>query len=33
MLGDIGAISFNGNNVLERVSYPALCDKAPKIAA
>lgn len=32
-LGDYIFISFNGNNVLERVSYPALCDKAPKIAA
>ena len=31
--GDYSIISFNGNNVLERVSYPALCNKAPKIAA
>lgn len=32
-LGDYNAISFNGNNVLERVRCPALCNKAPKIAA
>lgn len=32
-LGDYNAISFNGNNVLERVRYPAVCNKAPKIAA
>ena len=32
-LGDYGCISFNGNNVLERVRYPAACNKAPKIAA
>lgn len=32
-LGQYNAISFNGNNVLERVRYLALCNKAPKIAA
>ena len=32
-LGDFNCISFNGNNVLERVRYPALCNKAPKIVA
>ena len=32
-IGDYNCISFNGNNVLERVRYPALCNKAPKIAA
>lgn len=31
-LGNYNCISFNGNNVLERVRYPALCNKAPKIA-
>lgn len=31
--GDYNAISFNGNNVLERVFYPAVCNKVPKIAA
>lgn len=31
--GDYSIISFNGNNVLERVRYPAVCNKAPKIAA
>ena len=32
-LGQYNCISFNGNNVLERVCYPAVCNKAPKIAA
>ena len=32
-LGQYNAISFNGNNVLERVGDIALCNKAPKIAA
>ena len=31
--GDYSAISFNGNNVLERVGDIALCNKAPKMAA
>ena len=31
--GDVSVISFNGNNVLERVCYPAICNKVPKIAA
>ena len=31
--GELGIVSFNGNNVLERVRYPALCNKAPKMAA
>ena len=32
-LGDYNCISFNGNNVLERVCYPAICNKVLKIAA
>ena len=31
--GDYSIISFNGNNVLERVGDIVLCNKAPKIAA
>ena len=31
--GDLAAISFNDNNVLERVGDIALCNKAPKMAA
>ena len=33
MFGDVSILSFNGNNVLERVCYPAICNKVPKIAA
>ena len=33
MWGTYGAISQNGNNVLETVCYPAFCNKATKIAA
>ena len=32
-LGNYNAVSFNGNNVLERVGDIALCNKAPKMAA
>ena len=31
--GDVSILSFNGNNVLERVCYPAVCNKVPKMAA
>ena len=31
--GDVSILSFNGNNVLERVGDIALCNKAPKMAA
>lgn len=33
MFGDSSVVSFNGNNVLERVGDIALCNKAPKMAA
>ena len=32
-LGSYNCVSFNGNNVLERVGDIALCNKAPKMAA
>ena len=31
--GEVSILSGNGNNVLERACYPAICNKVPKIAA